>query len=253
MRYHEHMRGFVDLHSHWVAGVDDGANSATESLDLLRALHAVGFDTVMATPHMRPGMFDNLREDLIAAYDRTHSAVSGDSAVPQNLDLASEHYFDDIVFARLLNNEALPYPGQHAVLIELNPSQFPAMLPYRLQDLLKHGLRPVIAHPERYAPVWSNITVLDSMLDVGALLLLDVAALVGKYGRAPMNAAKKLADEGYYYAACSDAHKASDVDDVAQGIETLFRTVGTEEATFLLHEGPSRILSGQTQPSANKP
>jgi protein-tyrosine phosphatase len=53
------MRGFVDLHSHWIASIDDGARSPEEGLELLRGLYEAGFSTVVATPHMRPGMFEN--------------------------------------------------------------------------------------------------------------------------------------------------------------------------------------------------
>ena len=60
------MRGFVDLHSHWVSSIDDGARSTSEGIDLLRGLHDVGFSTVVATPHMRPGMFENDRSALVA-------------------------------------------------------------------------------------------------------------------------------------------------------------------------------------------
>ncbi|MBW2458768.1 MAG: protein tyrosine phosphatase, partial [Deltaproteobacteria bacterium] len=47
--------GFIDLHSHWVAGIDDGAKTAKDSLEMLTGLADVGFGTVVATPHMRTG------------------------------------------------------------------------------------------------------------------------------------------------------------------------------------------------------
>ena len=103
----------------------------------------------------------------------------------------------------------------------------------------------MLAHPERYEPVWRDPHVLDPLVDGGAVLLLDVAALVGKYGRAPRRAAEALLEQGYYYAACSDAHGARDLDDVERGIERLFDDVGDEEATFLLTAGPRAILDGR--------
>jgi protein-tyrosine phosphatase len=93
--------------------------------------------------------------------------------------------------------------------------------------------------------VWSDIAVLDPLLDGGAVLLLDVAALAGKYGRAPRKAAERLVEAGYYQAACSDAHGVKDVKEVADGIKRLFDQAGAEEATFLLAEGPKEILEGR--------
>jgi len=240
------MRGFIDLHSHWVAAVDDGAKTTEDSVKLLGALREAGFDTVVATPHMRPGMFDNTAADLRRAYEATVSAIRGADGLPE-LMLSSEHFFDDIVFQRLLEGAALPYPGGHAALVEFPERMFPARVAHRFFDMMRRKIRPVLAHPERYAPVWKDPATLDPLVDGGAALLLDVAALAGKYGRAPQRAAEALLEDGYYYAACSDAHRARDVADVVEGIRLLFDQVGREEATFLLAEGPRAILEGRVE------
>jgi protein-tyrosine phosphatase len=238
------MRGFIDLHSHWVADIDDGVRDVAGSVALLRALREVGFDTVVATPHMRPGMFDNTAEDLRRAYDATTSALATAKGLPER-HLSSEHFFDDIVFTRLMEGAALPYPGGSAALVEFPTRAFPTHVAHRFFDLMCRRVRPVIAHPERYGPVWEDIAILDPLLDGGAVLLLDVAALAGKYGRAPRKAAERLVEAGYYQAACSDAHGVKDVKDVADGIQRLFDQAGAEEATFLLAEGPREILEGR--------
>jgi protein-tyrosine phosphatase len=226
-----------------VAGIDDGARTTQESAALLTALRAAGFDTVVATPHMRPGMFDNTQGSLRRAFDATVAAIAATADLPEVL-LSSEHFFDDIVFQRFLDGTALPYPGGHAALVEFPTRSFPVHIAHRFCDLMRRRIRPVLAHPERYEPVWKDPSLLDPLLDGGAVLLLDVASLAGKYGRAPCRAAEKLLASGYYYAACSDAHKAADVADVAKGIKLLFDRMGAEEATFLLSEGPRSILDG---------
>jgi protein-tyrosine phosphatase len=243
------VRGFVDLHCHWVASIDDGARSSDESLAMLRGLRQAGFDEVVATPHMRPGMFDNDRPGLERAFAAMHPILAsatdatGAGALPR-VHLASEHFFDDVVFGRLLRGEGLPYPGGHSVLVELGQGPFPARLQHRFFDLRRAGLVPVLAHPERYDPVWKDDACLDPLLDAGAHLLLDVCALVGKYGRAPQRAAEKLLEEDAYEAACSDAHKPRDVEVVVGAIERLEKLVGAAEAKRLLSEGPRGILRG---------
>jgi protein-tyrosine phosphatase len=243
------VRGFVDLHCHWIAGIDDGAKTVEASLSMLRGLKRAGFDTVMATPHMRPGMFDNDRTTLQGAFEAMRPHLAGQTDLPEVL-LSSEHWFDEIVFARLLAGEGLPYPSapgalpgaKRGVLVELPPQVFPPRLERRFFDLSRAGLRPVLAHPERYQPVWKDDRCLDPLLDAGACLLLDVCALVGKYGRASQKAAEKLLDDEAYEAACSDAHRPEDTDVVADAIAVLGKRVGAEETERLLGAGPRGIL-----------
>jgi protein-tyrosine phosphatase len=130
------------------------------------------------------------------------------------------------------------------VLVEFGQGAFPVRAQHRFFDLRRAGLLPVLAHPERYEPVWKDDACLDPLLDAGAHLLLDVCALVGKYGRAPQRAAEKLLEEDAYEAACSDAHKPRDVDMVAHAIDRLESLVGADEAGRLLGEGPRCILHG---------
>jgi len=199
------VRGFVDLHSHWIAGIDDGARTPEAGVSLLRGLKRAGFDTVVATPHMRPGMFDNDKAALERAFASMCPHIVDDPELP-DVHLASEHFLDEIVFQRLVRGAGLPYPDlaegrrspRRGVLIELAPQGFPTHLQRRLFDLARSGLRPVLAHPERYQEA--------------------------------------------YEAACSDAHRPEDAETTAEAIEALEQTVGLAEATRLLRDGPRQIL-----------
>ncbi len=242
-------RGFVDLHCHWVASIDDGVRTPEAGVELLRGLRRAGFDMVVATPHMRPGMFDNDKSALERAFAAMCPHVVDLPDLP-DVHLASEHFFDDVVYQRLMRGSGLPYPllgdtpktTKRGVLIEFPPQGFPPSLQHRLFDLGRAGLRPVIAHPERYQPVWKDDACLDPLLDAGACLLLDVCALVGKYGRAPQRAAEKLLDDEAYEAACSDAHRPEDVEIVIEAIERLEKVCGIEETDRLLRAAPRAIL-----------
>ncbi len=238
------MSGYIDLHCHWVAGIDDGAPDVEEGVAMLRALGEIGFAKVVATPHMRAGMFDNDRADLERAYGAMLAELKKHPGLPE-VSLSSEHHLDDVVFDYLAKGTGLPYgPSHTAALVEFPTDRFPTRHLDRLFDLRCKRIRPVLAHPERYRPVWKDIGKLEPILDGGTLLLLDVAALVGKYGRAPKNCARELLDAGFYYAACSDSHRASDAREVQKGIRELYELCGREEAEFLLIEGPNNILEG---------
>lgn len=237
------MPGFVDLHCHWIPGVDDGARTLDESRRMLEGLSQLGFDAVVATPHMRPGLFDNTKARLTEAFDAAQRELAGEAALPER-SLSCEHYFDDVVYARLLAGEALPYPGGAAALLEFYDNGFPGSLDRLLSQLRRHGMIPVIAHPERYRPLWTKPELLERLLDLGAVALLDVAAVVGKYGRRPQRFAREALERGAYHAACSDAHRPADLAQVRAGIEWIRQHYGREEVEALFDSGPREILDG---------
>ncbi|HLV66849.1 MAG TPA: CpsB/CapC family capsule biosynthesis tyrosine phosphatase [Polyangiaceae bacterium] len=235
-------RGFVDLHCHFVPGIDDGARSIEEAVGILAGLASLGFELVIGTPHMRPGLFDNTRSDLEHAYARLEPELEG-RALPRTA-LSSEHYFDDVVYARLTAGTALPYPGGRAALLEFYEIDFPPMIDRCFADLRRRGILPVIAHPERYRCLWKSLDALERLVESGAAALLDTAALEGKYGRTPRRTAEAILERGLYQAACSDAHRPGDVADVARGIERIRHLYGDEEVELLFVEGPRALLEG---------
>lgn len=237
------MSGWVDLHCHWIPGVDDGAPTLADGLALLQGLAGLGFECVVATPHMRPGLFDNTADELRRAFARAEAELEKVAHLPRR-ELSSEHFFDDLVFERLCSGQGLPYPGGAAVLLEFYESSFPPRVDQLLSQLRRQGLTPVIAHPERYRVLWDQPLILDRLLDLGAVALLDLGALVGKYGRQPQRCAEALLERGAYHAACSDAHRPSDLLEVAQGMELITARYGAGELQALLRDGPLEILSG---------
>lgn len=238
------MAEYIDLHCHWIAQIDDGARSPEEGLALLRALQNLGFSKVIATPHMRPGMFDNTQRSLGEAYERMLPLVRADPTLPE-VGLSSEHYFDETVYDRILTGQALPYPGGRAILLEFYGTALPAQIERRLGELRRAKLLPVIAHPERYECIWQSPELLENLVDAGAAALLDASALSGKYGRRPKKCAMDLMERGLYHAACSDAHRPADAEPLAAAMQWIRKRYGEDEVTFLFRDGPRAILDGE--------
>jgi len=218
-----------------------------EGLELLGRLGALGYEKVIATPHIRTAMFDNRRPGLEAAYQELAELTVGlEPALPET-GLAAEHYCDDVFWELFTAGEALPYPGGRAALIEFHYEMWPRRMDERCFEMQLAGVRPVIAHPERYAALFSKTDPFDPLLEVGAVALLDLMSLSGRYGRRSRRAAERMLDEGVYYAACTDAHRPADADVVEESIERLRALVGDEETRELLDENPRRILSGDVE------
>jgi protein-tyrosine phosphatase len=89
--------------------------------------------------------------------------------------------------------------------------------------------------------------VLRALVERGAVALLDLMALIGKYGRRPQRCAEDLLDQELYFAACSDSHKPDDLPSVARAIARLVELVGADYAELLLADQPRQILQGTVQ------
>lgn len=241
------MSGFVDLHCHYLPGIDDGVRTLEEGLAVLRGLSALGYSTVVATPHIRTAMFENRKPALERAFTELATVAQGLPGMP-TLGVAAEHYCDDVFWQLFTQDEAMPYPGGKAALVELHYEIWPRRLAERFFEMQVRGVRPVLAHPERYAALFRETDPLDPMLEVGTVALLDLMSLVGRYGRASQRAAERMLEEGVYYAACTDCHRPGDVEQVDHAIERLRALVGRAEAQELLADNPARILRGDVDP-----
>ncbi len=240
------MNGLVDLHLHYVPGVDDGVRTLDETRRMLEGLKALGYARCVATPHIRSGMFENRKAGLEKGF---HDAIAQlDPATIPAVGLASEHFFDDVFWQLFERREVLPYPGENAILVELHPDRWPRGLTERFFQMQVRGLRPMIAHPERYAPLATETDPLDALLDAGAMTQLDLMSLVGRYGDRPRRVAERMLEEGAYDIACSDAHRPEDVDHVARAIERLRELVGADEVKALLVTNPAGVLDGSYDP-----
>ncbi len=236
------MSGYIDLHLHFVPGIDDGVDTAEDGAALLAGLRSLGFAKCVTTPHIRTGMFDNRPDGLRTAFDAFVKEFHDPSAHPE-VDLAAEHFLDDVLWRLLEEGRVLPYPGKRrAMLFELSRRALPLKLADRFFRARIKGYFPVLAHPERYKPLFRKTAPIEDCLNAGLWLQLDLLSLVGRYGLRPRWAAERMLEEGHYRIACTDAHKPKDLPVIEKALTALDKRVGRAEMERLLVEGPASLL-----------
>lgn len=112
-------RGYIDLHAHCLAGVDDGPRTPEEAVELCKRLYLAGFDQVVATPHIHSSRYNNRRSLLQLEYERLQSLTAGLPDLPEIL-LAAEHFWNDVFWELFQSGEAVPYPNGKAILIRVS-------------------------------------------------------------------------------------------------------------------------------------
>jgi protein-tyrosine phosphatase len=239
------MTGYIDLHLHFIPGVDDGVATFEDAATLCRGLKSLGYAQLVTTPHIRTGMFENRREGLQNAFARLQAELGDDPALPA-LALSAEHHCDAVFFELFQRGEILPFPGNHAVLIEFPYDALPLSVDQVCYKLRLKGLRPVIAHPERCTPLFKRTDPIHHLIDQEVALQLDLMSLAGKYGRTVKKTAERMIEEGVYTIASTDAHSPEDLRRVEESINALFKRVGEDEAGILLGENPSLLLRGES-------
>jgi protein-tyrosine phosphatase len=238
------MAHYVDLHSHYLPALDDGATSLEMSLQMLRAIAALGFTELFATPHQRHGMFMPERAKIDAAYAQVGAAIGVGSAGAPTLGLAAENFWDSVFHGRLGEHTVPTYDATPAFLFEVNPQMMPAEMETQLFQIRMRGYMPVMAHPERYTAVQRD-PALCERLGRHAAMWIDLGALEGAHGKAEMKTARKLVLEGFAHGAASDIHRPEDQTSVAAGMAWIRKQRGQAVLDQMLDENPRRVLAGE--------
>jgi protein-tyrosine phosphatase len=234
---------YIDLHSHFLPGLDDGAPDLASSMQMLRVLSDLGFVELCATPHQRNGLFIPPAEAIAKAMAEVQAAAKVEMP-GLRLRLGAENYWDEILIERLRQHTIPCYDNRRAFLFEVNPVLLPPRLEEMLFEIRLGGLLPVMAHPERYLAVQREAGFAEKLANQAALVV-DLEGLAGGHSRAETKAARRLVEEGIAHAVTSDLHTAQAIDDVAKGLAWIAKRLGPPQLTRLLEENPRRILSGE--------
>ncbi len=237
------MAGLVDLHCHLLPGVDDGARSLEDSLDMARSLSALGFTHVAPSPHNRPEYAP--REVAEARLEEVQEALRA-TGIPIELGLNSENYLLDESFVSGMGTPAarLIGPGAYVLVEAPYTSPVPALTEIIFRVKLK-GVTPVIAHPERCMEFARKGRARDAV-QAGAVLQLDIGALIGRYGSEAKKLARTFLGEGLYGIGATDLHGPVGAREwVGKSLKELRSRAGDRAFDQLMSTHPGRILKGE--------
>ena len=196
--------GHIDIHSHLLPGIDDGAKTFADTLQLTKALQSFGISGFITTPHIIQHVWENTHEQIISNQNNTVQTLT-EKGFSTPFKAAAEYLMDD-QFVHLFQTQPLLTLKDNYVLVEMSYINAPIQLYSILFDLRVAGYTPVLAHPERYLFYHKNTAEYDKLKKAGCLFQLNLLAVTGYYGENIAKVAESLLQKGLYDFVGSDVH-----------------------------------------------
>jgi len=237
----------IDLHSHLLPAVDDGAASIEDTTAMLRLWSDFGFTTVAATHHFFGGeSYHHYAATIERAVDTAGPAIDQSEIT---VVIGAEIMLDLSLPDRLQRGERLMLGGSRAVLVEVPFLSWPNFTEEVIFELQLAGLRPVLAHPERYDAVQAHPQKAIKLGERGVVLQITHASLTGVNGKAARKTAEQLIGTDLPLILASDAHgvgqRLQAVPDALRAAESL---VGEDRLRQLTNDVPKALLDDDDLP-----
>mgnify|MGYP002552377845 CR=1 FL=1 len=234
----------IDLHTHILPGVDDGAPDLETSVLMAAVAAESGVTHLVATPHSNQrGAFENYASQALQVRFDCLCAAVREAGIPLELSLGMEIFGTGDVPKLLREGRLLTINGGRYLLIEFGFHEDPLRIERLLDELLAAGYWPVVAHPERYFCVQDTPELLYEFREMGAVLQINKGSVFGRFGEEAERTARFLLENRLAGCVASDAHGAdyrtTDMRPVRQFLEERY---GEAYAQLLVKVNPRRIL-----------
>jgi protein-tyrosine phosphatase len=232
---------FIDLHTHLLPGVDDGARDMDVSLAMARLAQADGIGHIVVTPHVP---FCGLDVSALAKRLEALRGFLAQNQVELQLSLGTEVSLEPDMIQWLAEGMACPLGATRYVLAELPFFGYPPYVEDVIFQLQVKGYTPILAHPERNAELAATPARLGALVERGVLTQITTTSLLGGFGAATRNAAVEFLQRGWAHVLASDAHSATHRPPIlSEGVRAAERIVG-DQAWDLVTVNPAAILNG---------
>ncbi|QSB28300.1 tyrosine-protein phosphatase [Flavobacterium sp. CLA17] len=208
---------YIDIHSHLLPGIDDGAKTIGDTLKLAKAFAEIGISQFVTTPHIKHHFWDNSLEVIRTNHQETAMALK-ENGITTPFRAAAEYFMDDW-FENHFKTEKLLTLKDNYVLVEISYISPPAQLHKTLFDLQVAGYIPVLAHPERYLYYHQNFREYEKLKKSGCLFQLNLLAAVGYYGSGVTKISEELLKKGMYDFVGSDVHHRNHMKELGKKIK----------------------------------
>jgi protein-tyrosine phosphatase len=220
----------IDMHSHILPGIDDGAPTVRESIMMINRFKGLGFKKLIATPHIMSDYYRNTPDTINKALDQVREELQKQNInIP--IEAAAEYYLDE-TFESKMDKGNLMTMGNGYLLFELSYINYPNNLKEIIQKINDKGYKPILAHPERYPYLYGSIENFYKIREFGCYFQMNTISLTGYYGKPAQKAAEELVNHMMVDFIGSDMHHLKHADALLQSLFTPHLKILLEESAL---------------------
>ena len=197
--------GFVDIHSHLLPGIDDGAKDMDTSIALLLKMTSYGIKNFITTPHVLGNVYPNSSEVIKQKLAAVKKELEKREIKGISIQAAAEYMLDE-EFSALLDQKDILVLKDNYILVEMSYFSAPINLYELLFKIQLKGYKPVLAHPERYNFYHTDFKNYYKLKQAGCLFQLNLLSLTDQYGKGVQKTSEKLLKENLYDFVGTDTH-----------------------------------------------
>lgn len=197
--------GFNDIHSHLLPGIDDGAKSMKESIELIKLFRSIGIKNITTTPHILGEVWPNTPELINSKLALVKDELAKQNITDINLQIAAEYMVDEN-FMELLKDKKLLSVKDNFILIEFSYINHPENILEILFEIQTQGYKPILAHPERYNYYHNKFNMYEKLKLSGCYFQLNLLSLTNYYGNNVQKIATRLLENNMIDFLGTDVH-----------------------------------------------
>lgn len=195
----------VDMHSHLIAGIDDGVSSVEEAVEMVARLKKLGLRKIITTPHIMTEYYRNTPSNINEGLEELKGSLKN-YKIDIQIEAAAEYYLDEVFMEKVNEGEKLLTISGQYVLVETGFLNKPQMLLESLFGLEMKGYTPIFAHPERYLYLHHDVNLLHQLVERNILFQCNLLSFTGYYGKTVKKFAERLVDSQQVMLVGTDAH-----------------------------------------------
>jgi protein-tyrosine phosphatase len=232
----------IDVHCHFLPGLDDGCKDLSESLECLQIMAGHGYDRIFCTPHAGSSDFTELTCQQVAERVRELQGHVATAGLPIELRPGGELRLSPHI-PQDMPKFGIPTFG-HAgkyILVDLWEPDWPAWAAEAIEWLQKQDCTVIVAHPERMPVLRGNPEKIEEIAKLGVLFQGNLGPIGGADSAAIVALAHRFLQDGRYFMVGSDGHRANHMMARLQGLRKIEELVGKDKLEELTEKNPSRL------------